>query len=93
LGSHLVIPADFETFFDEIAVETLELPPGERAIISLQVSQGLYMIQDLVTHSVQHLDIKGEQTKEKQTSAVYHRPNLGAPPENGDASWFAAHRF
>jgi len=66
LGSHLMVPADFETFFDEIAVETLELSPGERAIISLQVSQGLYMIHDLVTHSVQHLDIKGEQTKEKQ---------------------------
>ena len=65
-GSHLVIPADFEAFFEEITLESLELPPGERAIISLQMSEGLFYIADLVTHSVQFLDVKGEVTKEKQ---------------------------
>lgn len=65
-GTHLDIPANFESFFDEIALESLELPPGERAIISLQMPSGLFFIEDLVTHSVQFLDIKGEPTKEKQ---------------------------
>jgi class 3 adenylate cyclase len=65
-GSHLNIPADLEAIFDDIALETLELPPGERAIISLQLSEGLFIIEDLVTHTVQFLDVKGDRTKEKQ---------------------------
>jgi class 3 adenylate cyclase len=65
-GSHLDIPANFEEMFDEIALEALELPAGEKAIVSLQMPPGLYILDDLVTHSVQFLDVKGERTKERQ---------------------------
>ena len=79
-GSHLDIPTNFEAFFDEVALESLELPPGERAIISLQMSQGLFFIVDLVTHSVQFLDVKGERTKEKQHLAfIIDRTSIQHP--------------
>lgn len=66
IGSHLVVPADYEAFFEEVTLEALELPSGERAIMSLQMTEGLYLIEDLVTHTAQFLEIKGEHTKERQ---------------------------
>ena len=65
-GSHLDVPENFEDIFDEIALEALELPAGEKAIVSLQLPPGLFILDDLVTHSVQFLDVKGERTKERQ---------------------------
>jgi class 3 adenylate cyclase/predicted RNA-binding Zn-ribbon protein involved in translation (DUF1610 family) len=66
IGSHLVVPSDYEAFFEDVTLEVLELPPGERAIMSLQMAEGLYLIEDLVTHTAQFLEIKGEHTKERQ---------------------------
>jgi class 3 adenylate cyclase len=66
IGSHLVVPPDYESFFEEVTLEALELPSGERAIMSLQMNEGLYIVEDLVTHTAQFLEIKGEHTKERQ---------------------------
>jgi class 3 adenylate cyclase/predicted RNA-binding Zn-ribbon protein involved in translation (DUF1610 family) len=66
IGSHLIVPPDYEAFFEEVTLEALELPALERAIISLQMTEGLYIIEELVTHTAQFLEIKGEQTKERQ---------------------------
>jgi class 3 adenylate cyclase/predicted RNA-binding Zn-ribbon protein involved in translation (DUF1610 family) len=66
IGSHLVVPPDYETFFEEVTLEALELPSGERAIMSLQMTEGLYIVEELVTHTAQFLEIKGDNTKERQ---------------------------
>jgi class 3 adenylate cyclase/predicted RNA-binding Zn-ribbon protein involved in translation (DUF1610 family) len=66
IGSHLVVPTDHETFFDEVTLEALELPAGERAIMSFQMTEGLYIVEDLDTHAAQFLEVKGEPTKERQ---------------------------
>jgi class 3 adenylate cyclase/predicted RNA-binding Zn-ribbon protein involved in translation (DUF1610 family) len=66
IGSHLIVPPDYEAFFEEVTLEALELPAGERAIMSLQMTEGLYLVEDLVTHTAQFLEIKGEHTKERQ---------------------------
>lgn len=66
IGSHLVVPDDYEAFFEEVTLEALELPSSERAIMSLQMTEGLYIIADLVTHTTQFLEVKGDHTKERQ---------------------------
>ena len=66
IGSHLLVPADYEAFFEEVTLEALELPSRERAIMSLQMTEGVYIVADLVTHTAQFLEVKGEHTKERQ---------------------------
>jgi class 3 adenylate cyclase len=54
----------------EVTLEGVELPPGERAILSLQLPEGLLIVFDPVTHSAQFLDVKGEPTQERQNLSV-----------------------
>jgi class 3 adenylate cyclase len=66
-GSGLALPDEgFEDLFQEIALESLELPPGEKAIVSLQLPAEFIILDDPVSHAVQFLDVKGEPTKERQ---------------------------
>jgi class 3 adenylate cyclase len=58
-----------ETFagvMDQVALETVELPPGEKAILSLALPSGLTIVFDPVTHCAQFIEVKGEATRERQ---------------------------
>jgi class 3 adenylate cyclase len=55
---------------DEITLETIELPPGEKAIISLQLPAGMIIVFDPVTHGTQFINVKGEATRERQTLSM-----------------------
>jgi class 3 adenylate cyclase len=46
------------------------LPPGERAILSLQLPKGSLIVFDPVTHTAQFLDVSGEEASERQTLSV-----------------------
>jgi class 3 adenylate cyclase len=70
LSSQLDLPENFEEVFDEIALEALELPPGEKAIVSLQLPAQYIIINDPVTHTVQFVDVKGEPTKSRQALSI-----------------------
>jgi class 3 adenylate cyclase len=61
---------DFEAIVDEIVIDSIELPPGERATISLALPQEFVIVFDPVTHAAQFLDVKGEPTRERQTLSV-----------------------
>lgn len=62
----------FRSSLDELCLESVELPPGERAILSLQLPAGWIIVFDPVTHSSQSLDVHGEPTRERQNlSLVY----------------------
>jgi class 3 adenylate cyclase len=65
-SSQLDLPDDFEEKFEEIVLESLELPPDEKAIISLQLPEAFLIVFDPMTHTAQFLDVKGEPTKERQ---------------------------
>jgi class 3 adenylate cyclase len=69
-GMDLPPPAEFARVMDELMLETVELPPGERAILSLTLPPGLVIILDPVTHYAQFLDVKGEPRRERQNLAV-----------------------
>ena len=66
-SSGIDLPYTIEQHFDEFALETLELPPGEKALVSLQLPAEFIIVFDPVTHATQFIDVKGEPTKERQT--------------------------
>src|SRR5258705_9074440 len=69
-SSAIDLPADLEKLLREITLESVELPPGERAILSLQLPKGSLIVFDPVTHTAQFLDVSGEEASERQNLAV-----------------------
>ncbi|MGA0598047.1 adenylate/guanylate cyclase domain-containing protein [Enterovirga sp. CN4-39] len=65
-SSGVDLPADFTDLIDDIVLEHVELPPGDRALLSLQLPSEFVIVFDPVTHSTQFLDVKGEPTRERQ---------------------------
>ena len=65
-SSGVDLPDDYERLVEEITLESLELPPGEKAILSLQLPAEFLIVFDPVTHATQFLDVKGEPTRERQ---------------------------
>src|SRR3712207_5023186 len=70
---------DMEERFASTILEIIELGPGEKAFLSLQLPAEFVIIFDAVTHSTQFIDVKGEPTRERQTLSMVisrgHTPN------------------
>src|SRR5690349_10958285 len=62
-GSGLDVPDDFEDILDDIVLDTVELPAGEKALLSLHLPAEFVILMDPVTHGTQFLDVKGEPTR------------------------------
>ena len=69
-SSGVDLPPDFESLIEDITLDSLELPPGEKAIISLQLPAEFLIVFDPVTHGTQFLDVKGEPTRERQAMTI-----------------------
>jgi len=79
-SSAIDLPADLEKLLGEVTLESIDLPAGERAILSLQLPLGTLITFDPVTHSAQFLDVKGQETSERQNlSMVFNK--VPAPVE------------
>ncbi|UVC10815.1 adenylate/guanylate cyclase domain-containing protein [Rhizobium sp. TH2] len=74
-GSGVDLPEDdYDEKVSEFVVDALELPPGEKGVISLQLPAGYAIVFEPVTHAVQFLDVSGETTRDRRTlSIVYDR--------------------
>jgi class 3 adenylate cyclase len=73
-SSAIDLPADLEKLLQAVTLEIVDLPPGERAILSLQLPEGTLIVFDPVTHTAQFLDVKGEATQERQNlSLVFNK--------------------
>jgi class 3 adenylate cyclase len=66
-GSGIDVPDDLERVGEEITLDILELMPGEKAQLSLQLPAEFLILFDPVTHATQFIDVKGEPTRERQT--------------------------
>jgi class 3 adenylate cyclase len=66
-SSAIDLPADLEKLLQEVMLESVDLRPGERAILSLQLPVGTLIVFDPVTHTAQFLDVKGEEASERQS--------------------------
>jgi class 3 adenylate cyclase len=69
-SSAIDLPADLEKLLDEVTLEIVDLPAGERAILSLHVSEGTLIVFDPVTHTAQFLDVRGDEASERQNLSV-----------------------
>lgn len=59
-----------DTLATEVTLDSVELPAGERALLSLDLPAEFVIVFDPVTHAAQFLDVKGEPTRERRTISV-----------------------
>jgi class 3 adenylate cyclase len=69
-GSGIDIPNELEQLIEEIVLDSVELPAGEKALLSLQLPAQFVIVVDPVTHGTQFLDVKGEPTRERQSVSL-----------------------
>jgi len=69
-SSGVDLPDDFAKRVEEITLDSVELPPGERVILSLQLPPAFVIVFDPVTHATQFIDVKGEPTRERQNLSL-----------------------
>ena len=66
-GSGIDLPeTGFEELLEKITIEAIELPPGEKALLSLQLPAQFVIVFEPVTHAAHFIDVKGEPTRERQ---------------------------
>jgi class 3 adenylate cyclase len=51
---------------EEVTLEAMELPPGEKAVFSLQLPKQFIIVFEPVTHAAHFIDVQGEPTRERQ---------------------------
>jgi hypothetical protein len=68
---------------EHLGAGLIELPPGEKAILSMQMPAEFVIVFEPVTHAAKFLDVKGEPTRERQNvSIVFNKiraPTPGTP--------------
>jgi class 3 adenylate cyclase len=79
-SSAIDLPEDLDRLIQEITLDAVELPAGEKALLSLQLPAELVIILDPVTHTTQFLHVKGEPTRERQNLSLVF-DEVGAPTE------------
>jgi class 3 adenylate cyclase len=62
----------------EFTVDSIEMPPGEKAVLSVQLPNEFVIVFDPVTHGTQFIDVKGEPTRERQALTMVFN-NVKAP--------------
>jgi len=68
----------FASLSNDVVLDTIELPPGEKAVLSLQLPPEFIIVFEPVTHAAQFIDVQGEPTRERQQlSLIYNK--LQAP--------------
>jgi class 3 adenylate cyclase len=72
------LPPDYASLMQEVTLDGIELPPGERAVLSLQLPAEFLIVFDPVTHAAQFIDVKGEPTRERQSLSLVLN-NVRAP--------------
>ncbi|MES2752305.1 MAG: adenylate/guanylate cyclase domain-containing protein [Pseudomonadota bacterium] len=60
----------FDRLVNDATLEAIELAPGEKAVLSLQLPAEFVIVFEPVTHSALFLDVKGEPTRDKQNASL-----------------------
>jgi class 3 adenylate cyclase len=64
----------FAVLTEQAVLEALELPAGQRAVLSLQLPSEFIIVFEPVTHAAQFIDVQGEPTRERQLlSLIYNK--------------------
>src|SRR5450432_4679778 len=64
----------FASLSNDVMLDAIELPPHEKAVLSLQLPPQFIIVFEPVTHAAQFIDVQGEPTGEhQQLSLVYNK--------------------
>jgi len=78
-GRGVDLPEDGqEAAMQQVTLDAVELPPGEKAFLSLQLPAGFVIVLEPVTHTAQFINVTGESTQERQNLTLVYN-NLRAP--------------
>ena len=78
-GTGIDLPGDtLETAIQQVTLDAIELPAGDKAILSLQLPAEFIIVFEPVTHAAQFIDVKGEPTRERQALTLVYN-NVRAP--------------
>lgn len=71
-ASGLVLPegAEFEAAMQRVVLDWVELGPGEKGSMSVQLPEGFIILFEPVAHSALFLQVEGEPTRERQELGV-----------------------
>ncbi|MGA7432466.1 MAG: DUF5939 domain-containing protein, partial [Xanthobacteraceae bacterium] len=69
-SSGVDLPETLGDSLAEFTIDSIELPPGEKAVLSVQLPDDFVIVFDPVTHATQFLDVKGEPTRERQALSM-----------------------
>lgn len=73
-GLDLPPPAEFEELMRQVVLDWVELGPGEKASMSVQLPEGFVILFEPVSHSAVFIEVEGEPTRERQElSVVFNR--------------------
>jgi class 3 adenylate cyclase len=65
-SSAIDLPDNLEDVGQEVTLDTLELPPGEKAQLLLQLPAGTLILFEPVGHAAHFIEAQGEPTRERQ---------------------------
>jgi class 3 adenylate cyclase len=69
-SSGIDLPENYAAALNRIVLDMIELGPGEKAFLSLQLPAEFVIIFDPVTHAAQFIDVKGEPNTERQSLSM-----------------------
>jgi class 3 adenylate cyclase len=74
-SSSLDLPEEgLEERLEALTLDSVELPPGDKAVLSLQLPAEVVIVFDPVSHRGHFIEVKGEPTRERQhVSIVFHK--------------------
>ena len=75
-SSGIALPPEdgYRALLDRLLLDWLEVGPGEKATLSVQLPPAFIILFEPVTHAAVFLDVQGEPTRERQeVSAVFNR--------------------
>jgi class 3 adenylate cyclase len=73
-SSGVDLPETLGESLAEFTVDSIELAPGEKAVLSVHLPKEFVIVFDPVSHGTQFIDVKGEPTHERQTlSMVFNK--------------------
>jgi class 3 adenylate cyclase len=67
-----------EPAMQQVTLDAVELPAGEKAFLSLQLPAGFIIVLEPVTHAAQFINVSGEPTQDRQNLTLVYN-NLRAP--------------
>lgn len=78
-GSGVDLPDEgYQAAIERISLEAVELPAGEKALVSLVLPAEFVIVFEPVTHAALFLDVKGEPTTERRNLSIVYN-NVSAP--------------